>query len=120
MHSFVPFRVNKNLAISQLSSPAHAAIFISEKQRRERPSQISICHISQSFRVHGAVYLKAADIRDLLEVLVQRWKLDLPTHRQAVRDQNARARDIPGNEIKKIANNSNPNCHGHIPRQTAI
>lgn len=32
----------------------------------------------------------------------------------------ARARDITGNEIKKIANNSNPNCHGHIPRQTAI
>lgn len=29
-------------------------------------------------------------------------------------------RDITGNEIKKIANNSNPNCHGHIARQIAI
>lgn len=29
-------------------------------------------------------------------------------------------RDITRNEIKKIANNSNPNCHRHIPRQTAI
>lgn len=51
---------------------------------------------------------------------VLRWKLD-PTHhhRLAIR-RDPDVRDITGNEIKKIANNSNPNCHGHIPRQTAI
>lgn len=51
---------------------------------------------------------------------VWRWKLD-PTHhhRLAIR-WDPDIRDITGNEIKKIANNSNPNCHGHIPRQTVI
>lgn len=64
-----------------------------------------------------AVYLKAADIRDFSKV--SRWKLDPTHHRPAIR-RDPDARDITGNEIKKIANNSNPNCHGHIPRQTAI
>lgn len=68
----------------------------------------------------GAAYLKAADIHDLAKESRPEMETRSPdTSSSRARDL-ARARDIPGNEIKKIANNSNPNCHGHIPRQTAI
>lgn len=107
-----------------------ASEFRMRRPRGRRPRYINpsnrrrLVLVEALARAHrGAVYLKVADIRDLSKV--SRWKLD-PTHRRPVRDParpgraRARARDITGNEIKKIANNSNPNCHGHIPRQTAI
>lgn len=42
---------------------------------------------------------------------LSRWKFD-PRYRQPGR---GRRIYITGNKIKKIANNSNPNCPGHIP-----